>query len=156
MWKRLTKSIGILITGILIFQMVGCGTILYPERKGQKSGRIDPGVAILDGVGLLLFLVPGVIAFAVDFATGTIYLPGTTRTSLGPGEIRRVSFDAEHSSMDDIERIIQRETGYEVDLARSDVEISRLESTDDLRAHFAAALPQTEHSQTAVASLRVK
>jgi hypothetical protein len=156
MWKRLMKSVGILITGILIFQLIGCGTILYPERKGQKSGRIDPGVAILDGVGLLLFLVPGVIAFAVDFATGTIYLPGTAKASLDGVELRQVAFDPEHSSMDDIERIIQRETGYEVNLARSDVEISRLESTDDLKAHFAAALPQTEYSQTTVASLRVK
>jgi hypothetical protein len=29
----------------------------------------------LDGIGLLLFFIPGVIAFAVDFATGAIYLP---------------------------------------------------------------------------------
>ena len=54
---------------------LGCGTIMYPERKGQSLGKIDPAVAILDGLGLLLFLVPGVIAFAVDFSNGTIYLP---------------------------------------------------------------------------------
>jgi hypothetical protein len=29
----------------------------------------------LDGLGLLLFFVPGVVAFAVDFYTGAIYLP---------------------------------------------------------------------------------
>ena len=56
--------------------MVGCGSLLYPERRGQKAGRIDPGVAILDGLGLLVFIIPGVIAFAVDFSTGAIYLPG--------------------------------------------------------------------------------
>jgi len=38
---------------------LACGTILYPERRGQKSGRIDPAVAIMDGIGLLLFLIPG-------------------------------------------------------------------------------------------------
>lgn len=53
----------------------GCGTILYPERRGQPKGRLDWGVVALDGLCLLLFFVPGVIAFAVDFATGAIYLP---------------------------------------------------------------------------------
>lgn len=68
-----------------------CGTILYPERKGQIDGRIDPAIAILDGLGLLLFLVPGVIAFAVDFSNGTIYLPGT-QTSNTADEIETVKY----------------------------------------------------------------
>ena len=34
-------------------------------------------MAVLDGIGLLFFIIPGVIAFAVDFSNGTIYLPGT-------------------------------------------------------------------------------
>ncbi|WP_106420293.1 hypothetical protein [Salinicola tamaricis] len=54
----------------------GCGTLFYPERKGQLPGRIDPGVAIADGIGLLFFIVPGVIAYAIDFSNNTIYLPG--------------------------------------------------------------------------------
>lgn len=52
-----------------------CGTILYPERRNQPAGRIDSDVIILDAIGLIFFFVPGVIAFAVDFATGAIYLP---------------------------------------------------------------------------------
>ncbi len=51
---------------------------MHPERKGQTSGRIDAGVAVLNGVGLLFFLIPGVIAYAVDFSNGTIYLPKGT------------------------------------------------------------------------------
>ncbi|WED22969.1 hypothetical protein L3Q72_06130 [Vibrio sp. JC009] len=31
-----------LITTILTIQLSGCGTILHPERKGQKSRQIDP------------------------------------------------------------------------------------------------------------------
>jgi len=50
--------------------------LLHPERKGQTGGRIDPGFVILDGVRLLFFFIPAVIAFAVDFNYGTIYLPG--------------------------------------------------------------------------------
>src|SRR5260370_17229808 len=63
------------LTIVLALQTASCGTILYPERRGQPEGCLDGGVVALDAVGLLLFLVPGVIAFAVDFATGTIYLP---------------------------------------------------------------------------------
>jgi hypothetical protein len=49
---------------------------MYPERRGQPHNyHIDWRVAALDGVGLILFFVPGVVAFAVDFYTGAIYLP---------------------------------------------------------------------------------
>ncbi|NNL57519.1 MAG: polyribonucleotide nucleotidyltransferase [Pseudomonadales bacterium] len=60
---------------VLLVNLAACGTILYPERRGQAQGQLDTGVVILDALGLLLFFVPGVIAFAVDFANGTIYLP---------------------------------------------------------------------------------
>lgn len=53
-----------------------CGTIFYPERRGQDAkGDLDIGVVLLNGVGLLFFLIPGIIAYAVDFSTGAIYLP---------------------------------------------------------------------------------
>ena len=78
MIKTLLKTLRIFICTVLIVQLMGCGTILYPERKGQKSGKIDIGVAILDGIGILVFIIPGVIAFAVDFYNGTVYLPGTS------------------------------------------------------------------------------
>jgi len=61
----------------LIAHLSACGTLLYPERKGQTDGRIDPGVAAMNGVGLLLFVIPGLVAFAVDFHNGTIYLPNS-------------------------------------------------------------------------------
>ena len=54
----------------------GCGTLFYSERCGRPhGGRIDWKVAALDGLGLILFFIPGVIAFVVDFSTGAIYLP---------------------------------------------------------------------------------
>jgi len=74
--------------------LTGCGTIMYPERKGQIDGELDSTVLILDGIGLLLFLVPGVIAFAVDFSNGTIYLPGTQKTRRR-AEIREVPFSGD-------------------------------------------------------------
>lgn len=81
MLKKLIKTINILFFAILIVQLAGCGTLLYPERKGQKGGKIDVGIAVLDGIGLLAYLVPGIIAYAIDFNNGTIYLPATAGSS---------------------------------------------------------------------------
>lgn len=53
-----------------------CGYILYPERRGRVSGRIDIGVLIIDLLWLLPGLVPGAICLAVDFTTGCIYATG--------------------------------------------------------------------------------
>src|SRR5215472_17337813 len=62
-------------TAVVGAAATSCGTILYPERRGQPRGPLDPGVVVLDAIGLLFFIIPGVIAFAVDFSTGAIYLP---------------------------------------------------------------------------------
>src|SRR5262245_4702118 len=56
--------------------VAGCGMIMHPERRNQPpGGGIDWSVFALDTLGLLIFFLPGVIAFAVDFTTGAIYLP---------------------------------------------------------------------------------
>lgn len=52
-----------------------CGYLIYPERQGLRGDRVDGTVVALDAIGLLFFVLPGVIAFAVDFSTGCIYLP---------------------------------------------------------------------------------
>lgn len=90
--QRLTSKIlvGTLATSLLV-QLTACGTILHPERKGQKSGQIDPAIALFNGIGLLFFFLPGVIAFAVDFSNGTIYLPGGRQSSLSAEELQRVT-----------------------------------------------------------------
>ncbi len=75
-----------IVAAIFLVNISACGTILYPERKGQVGGRIDIGVALLDAVGLFLFFIPGVIAFAVDFSNGTIYLPSGSTVDLSPAE----------------------------------------------------------------------
>ena len=72
---RLKALASILLSTTLITQLSACGTVFYPERRGQIGGEIDPGVAILNGIGLLFYVIPGLIAFAVDFTTGAIYFP---------------------------------------------------------------------------------
>ncbi|MCW8128108.1 hypothetical protein [Microbulbifer halophilus] len=60
---------------VLMMNLTACGYFLYPERKGQTGGRVDPAVVVLDGAALLFGILPGLVAFAVDFTNGTIYLP---------------------------------------------------------------------------------
>jgi hypothetical protein len=66
------KSLAIVLCVAFGLQ-VGCGTLLYPERRGQHGGYIDTGVAVMDGFWCLVFIVPGVVAFIVDFSNGAIY-----------------------------------------------------------------------------------
>lgn len=80
----MTKSV---ITVLLMAQLTACGTLLYPERRGQTNGQIDVGVAALNAIGLIFFFVPGVVAFGVDFITGTIYLPGGGIATLTSNEL---------------------------------------------------------------------
>ena len=70
-----TRVIGGILAAALFTQLSACGTLLYPDRRGQIEGRIDPAVAVLDAIGLLFYVIPGLIAFGIDFATGAIYLP---------------------------------------------------------------------------------
>ena len=118
---KLGKIAGGLIAAMLIVQLLGCGTILYPERRSQSAGKLDTDIVLLDGVGLLFFLIPGVIAFAVDFATGAIYLPAGTSSRVGDlfGEVRTIPFDPDHPDPDGLSGLIERETGLEIGLARS-------------------------------------
>ncbi len=62
----------------------GCATILYPERRGNRSGVIDVGPLVLDILWFIPGIIPGIIALAVDFSTGAIYLGGKRRSALGP------------------------------------------------------------------------
>lgn len=82
-----SRILGALLAASLLAQASGCGTLLHPERRGQLNGQIDPVIAALNGVGILFFVVPGLIAFAIDFTTGAIYLP-EGRYSLAPERLQ--------------------------------------------------------------------
>ena len=150
MVKKLVKTLYVLVCTVLIVQLAGCGTLMYPERRGQRGGRIDPGVAVLDGLCLLLFIIPGIIAFAVDFSNGTIYLPGKGRASLDLKYIRQVKFDPKHYTNETIEKIIKEETGCTVKLNRANMQISRLKSIDDMKMRFAEVLPGMKNDRIAL------
>lgn len=70
------QAVGHTVLVVAAYSTTGCGTVLHPERRHRShSGQIDWKIAAMNGLGLVLFFVPGVIAFAVDFYTGAIYLP---------------------------------------------------------------------------------
>ncbi len=118
----------------LLLPITGCGTIFWPERKGQPEGRLDPKVVALDAVGLLLFFIPGVIAFAVDFNNGTIYLPSESQansppSSLGWDSVRTSSVTPD---ADEIERIVQERTSKSIHLQPGRYRATQLKSLQDL------------------------
>ena len=120
------KTISFLVC-MLFFVQVGCGTILYPERRGQQTPtvdrleQIDPLVVVLDGILLFAFFVPGVVAFGVDFSTGAIYLPpGETnflksKSAANRNDVHIVRIDPDQLNMDTIKRVVQEHTGCNID-----------------------------------------
>lgn len=108
------KTLAVALCAVMTVELTACGTLLYPERRGQRAGSIDPAVAILDGIGCLFFVIPGLIAFAVDFTTGAIYLPGGRRASLEGGAVDVVYVD--HLDQATIERIVSERAGRAVSL----------------------------------------
>lgn len=126
-------------TVVIAAQLVGCGTILYPERRGQSAmEKLDADIVILDGIGLFFFLVPGVIAFAVDFATGAIYLPRGQKSKvsdlLGEPEIREEHLTAR--SVAEIERILREATGLTIELESQSVLVFRAPERADVRSRL--------------------
>lgn len=78
---------GILVTALLT-QLTACGTLFYPDRRGQIEGKIDPVIVALDAVGILFYVIPGLIAFGIDFASGAIYLPGGNTAQVAPEKLK--------------------------------------------------------------------
>ncbi len=130
---------GLIAIGFAL-QLAGCGTLLYPERRGQVSGQYDTDIVLLDAAGLLFGIVPGVVAFAVDITTGAIYLPegqtSRTRAILGNVEIERVPFEGR--TLDDVEAALLEHSGIEVDLRAPGVQLTPMDDVADIEARLIA------------------
>lgn len=120
---------GLLSLAILTATMVSsCGTILYPERQGQVKGNVDLTVVLMDGIGLLFFLIPGIIAYAVDFGTGAIYLP--SGSACGPitveslNDMNKIETGDTELTPEKIEMVILRELGIHIDMNDETLQIS--------------------------------
>lgn len=123
----LVHGSALVLAVFVLAQMTSCGYILYPERRGQTGGRIDAGVAVLDAVGLLFFIIPGVVAFAVDFSSGSIYLPPhqtkSVPRSLDPDETVVVHMEPGDLDQTTIETVVSDHIGEPIDLQAETLKI---------------------------------
>lgn len=109
------RVIGGVLAVSLFTQLSACGTLFYPDRRGQIDGRIDPAIAVLNAVGLLFYVIPGLIAFGIDFATGAIYLPGGSY-SMAPEKLQEALGADGVVDQAKLKAIIETETGHSLPL----------------------------------------
>ena len=133
------KLLTLFISTGLILNLTACGTILHPERKGQTSGRLDAGVVLLDAVGLLFFFVPGVIAFAVDFSNGTIYLPDGYTQNLTDEEMQSVTVNGQ-VDQEKLKALIENKTALQ--LPKQPLNVTSLEDETQLAKLLKVYSPQ--------------
>ncbi len=126
------------INSVFTCSLTGCGTILYPERRGQPSGPLDWRIVGLNSIGLLFFFVPGVIAFAVDFINGTIYLPPYEYEEYGQADqknqevkLTSVSIPADRISPDEISDVVSQHSGRKVILLPGEYETQPIKTIDE-------------------------
>ncbi len=135
--KRIFKLCSIVVFITLIFQTISCGTILYPERRSSPStngfdpaGRkIDIAVAFLDAVCLVFYVVPGIVAFAVDFATGAIYLPKDKSASAAAKETNDLVIHVPPGEINQetIKKIVFQETGMTINFDDATLKTFKME-----------------------------
>jgi hypothetical protein len=134
---RLNKCVALLLVAALTLPSTSCGTLLYPERRGQPRGIIDSGVLLLDAVGLIFFVVPGLIAFAVDFSTGAIYYPPApvggpiTQNGLRRDDLVRVDVPKEELTQSKIEQVVSQQTGKPVSLEPGTFRAAEMSDLDE-------------------------
>ncbi|MWJ28406.1 hypothetical protein GPM19_09330 [Halomonas sp. ZH2S] len=128
MQQSLRRWLSAMSIAIMITTLAGCGTLLYPERKGQLTGDIDPVVAVANGIGLLFFIVPGVIAYAVDFSNGTIYLPNSQSASI---DALKLDNSIDIATLD---RLLSEKAGRPVSVESEQLLIEEVDSLEEALA----------------------
>ena len=137
--KKILRLLSIIVFFVILIQTAACGTILYPERRGQKHGQMDPAVIVLDGVCLIFFIVPGIVAFAVDFTTGAIYLPrGKKTVDVFQYNTDLIIADIDITKIDknSIEQIISEKTGKDIDLDAGNYKTFKITDSEFTEKYF--------------------
>jgi hypothetical protein len=145
-----------LLASMALFS-TSCGTLLYPERRGQpRGGPLDPGVVILDALGLLFFVIPGVVAFVIDFGNGTIYLPPPVYPTVSHKTVRRselvpVKLGREGMTREKIEQVVSERVGQPVTLEPGRFHAGELDTLDEFDDRVERTLDSsTESRPTAI------
>lgn len=110
------RVIGGILAATLFTQLTACGTLFFPDRRGQIEGRIDPVVAGLNAIGILFYVIPGLIAFGIDFATGAIYLPGGVTSQVNPEDLNNLVDSDGQIDPSKLKALIEVQTGHNLPL----------------------------------------
>ena len=110
------RLIGGVLVASLLTHLTACGSMFYPDRRGQIEGKIDPSIAVLDAVGLLFYVIPGLIAFGIDFATGAIYLPGGLTSQVNPEDLQNLVEADGQIDPAKLKALIEVQTGHSLPL----------------------------------------
>lgn len=110
------RVIGGILAAALLTQLTACGTLFFPDRRGQIEGRIDPVVAGLNAIGILFYVLPGLIAFGIDFATGAIYLPDGQTAQVDPQDLKQVVDADGNVDPAKLKALIEVQTGHSLPL----------------------------------------
>jgi hypothetical protein len=125
MRKIKSAAISLALITTLSSQLLSCGYILHPERRNQKSGHVDWAIVGLDAIGLLFFIIPGLIAFGVDIASGTIYMSSNNNFSnLEFREYKKIKIKGEVNEKNII-AAINESTGIVIDFDNPNLKIIR-------------------------------
>jgi hypothetical protein len=159
---RTKRPLALILVAAFSLHAASCGTIIHPERWGQaRTGPLDPSIVVLDGLGVLLFVIPGVVAFVVDFATGAIYLPGPAyypgppagaypppggyplpgaypapmappgSPPAAPVPLTRIDNDPTTLNKEKIQAIVRAQTGRDIDLDGPQVHVQRAQTVEE-------------------------
>ena len=110
--RSVSRVIGGVVVAALLTQLTACGSIFFPDRRGQIDGKIDPVVVALDAVGLLFYVIPGLIAFGVDFATGAIYFPPGKTAHIAPEKLNEAIGADGKVDNSKLQAILESELGH--------------------------------------------
>lgn len=136
MKKRLLSTL--LIVG-MINLTTGCGLILHPERqKRTPSHHTDVQSLVFDCLWLLVGVIPGVVALAVDYGSQTVfYSQGEARASAGDTITINIAGIAPNESFISLQMI-----DFEgCELARSEIFVS---VSNNSSSELSLTLPKSE------------
>ena len=110
------RIVGGVLVAALLTQITACGTLFWPDRRGQIEGKVDPLVVGLDAIGILFYVIPGLIAFGVDFATGAIYQEGGKTAQVAPEKLQQAIGADGKVDRSKLQAILQTELGRNLPL----------------------------------------
>jgi len=122
---------------------VDCGVLLHPERNGHREGRVDAVSLVFDCLWLLVGVIPGVVALAVDFATGGVYESGRA-INVVPGQ--QVTFRLRGEAPQDAEVAVTIRDAEERASILLDRKVARGEAIGDVGLALPANLAAGRHA----------